>query len=200
MVILTKKNIPTKEDYKGYVSCIGGRSCYDEGKRIGETLSYTFYEHFGVHTNCIRPFNVYGPGMLQTDYRVLSNFALNILKNNPLRVFYPGTQTRTYCYVTDAIIGFFLVLLKGQAGETYNIGNNKPEVTVLDLAKKVKKNFDYKIKIKVIKYPPNYPKEEPQRRCPNLKKVQQQLGYVPKISLDNGLRKFFNWALVNYKI
>ena len=195
-----KKNIPTKEDYRGYVSSIGGRSCYDEGKRVGETLSYTYYERFGIHTNCIRPFNVYGPGMLRTDYRVLPNFALNILMKKPLRVFYPGTQTRTYCYVTDAIIGFFLVFLKGSPGEIYNIGNNKPEVTVFELANKVKNNLDTKVKIKIMKYPKDYPDEEPERRCPDLKKSKTQLGYYPKINLDEGLTKFFDWSFKNYKI
>ena len=194
-----KKNIPTNELYRGYVSTVGGRSSYDEGKRVGETLSYVFYDHFGVHTNCIRPFNVYGPGMLKSDYRVLPNFALNILKNQPLRVFFPGNQTRTYCYVTDAIIGFFLVFLKGRAGEIYNIGNNKPEISVHGLANIVRKIIDRKIKIKLMKYPTNYPDEEPQRRCPDLKKSTKELGYSPKVGLNEGLKNFFNWAFENYQ-
>ena len=194
------KNIPTSENYRGYVSSVGGRSCYDEGKRVGETLSYSYYEHFGIHTNCIRPFNIYGPGMLQTDYRVLPNFALNILNNKPLRVFYPGTQTRTYCYATDAIIGFFLVFLKGRPGEIYNIGNNNPEVTAFELAKMVKKNVNNKVKIKIMKYPKDYPNEEPQRRCPDLNKSRSELGYIPKVKLKDGLQKFFNWAFENYTV
>jgi len=193
------KHIPTPESYRGYVATTGGRSCYDEGKRIGETLSFAFYEHHGVHTNCIRPFNVYGPGMPQGDYRVLPNFALNILKNKPLKVFQPGTQTRTYCYVTDAMKGIFLVLLKGLPGEIYNIGIESPEITVLDLVKRVDKNTDKKIKYQLIGYPNDYPDEEPQRRCPDLKKSKIQLGYKPNQSLDGGLKKFFNWALENYK-
>ena len=191
---------PQKESYWGRVNPVGPRSCYDEGKRVGETLSYSYFEHFGVHTNCIRPFNIYGPGMLQTDYRVLPNFALNILNKKPLRVSHPGTQTRTYCYATDAIIGFFLVFLKGRPGEIYNIGNNKPEVTVFDLAKMVKKDINNEIKIKIMKYPKDYPDEEPERRCPDLNKSKKHLGYSPKVKLEDGLIKFFNWSFDNYKI
>ena len=194
-----KKHIPTPESYRGYVATTGGRSCYDEGKRIGETLSFAFHEHFGIHTNCIRPFNVYGPGMLQSDQRVLPNFALNILKNKPLKVFQPGTQTRTYCYVTDAMIGFFLVLLNGLPGEIYNIGTGSPEITVLDLVKRVDKNINKKINYQVIEYPDDYPDEEPQRRCPDLRKSRIQLGYKPNQNINNGLKKFFSWALENYK-
>ena len=194
-----KKNIPTPESYYGNVASTGGRSAYDEGKRIGETLSYSFFEHYGIHTNCIRPFNVFGPGMLQTDYRVLPNFALNILKKKPLRVFKPGTQTRTYCYSSDAIIGFFLVFLKGRPGEIYNIGNTKPEITAVHLAGIIKKNIKRSIKINVVKYPNDYPDKEPQRRCPDLNKSKTHLGYSPKIKLVDGLRKFFDWAFINYK-
>ena len=121
------KHVPMAESYSGNVSCQGPRACYDESKRVGETLCYIFHTKDGTHTNAIRPFNVYGPGMQETDYRVLPNFASRIKAGRPLSVYGSGNQTRAYCYVTDAMVGFFLVVLRGVAGEAYNIGIRNPK-------------------------------------------------------------------------
>ena len=104
------KNIPTKESYRGNVSCTGPRACYDESKRVGETLCNIYHSLHGVHTNTIRPFNVFGPGMQETDYRVLPNFASRIKGNIPLQIYGNGEQTRTFCYITDAMEGFIRVV------------------------------------------------------------------------------------------
>ena len=132
------KHVPMSESYRGNVSCQGPRACYDESKRVGETLSYIFQTTHGIKTNVIRPFNVFGPGMQETDYRALPNFASSIKANRPLSVYGSGEQTRTFCYITDAMVGFLLVLLKGVPGEAYNIGNPKPEISMLDLVKEIK--------------------------------------------------------------
>ncbi|MGH2670680.1 MAG: NAD-dependent epimerase/dehydratase family protein, partial [bacterium] len=129
------RHVPTPESYRGNISCLGPRACYDESKRLGETLCQIFHERHGVPATIVRPFNVYGPGMQETDYRVLPNFAGRILKQEPLHIYGSGVQTRTFCYVTDAVAGFLKVLLRGRRGEAYNIGNPVPEVSMLDLAK-----------------------------------------------------------------
>ena len=192
------KYVPTPESYRGNVSSQGPRSCYDESKRVGETLCYIFHSLYDVHTNIIRPFNIFGPGMQETDYRVLPNFASQIIKSIPLNLYGSGKQTRTFCYITDAIEGFLRVIAKGKPGETYNIGNSKPEISMLDLVKKLEKIYNKKIPFNLVDYPESYPADEPNRRAPDISKAKAQLGYDPKVSLEEGLTKFFNWAEENY--
>ncbi len=188
------KHVPMSESYRGNVSCQGPRACYDESKRVGETLSYIFHTNEGTHTNTIRPFNVYGPGMQETDYRVLPNFASCIKGGRPLNVYGTGNQTRTFCYITDAMIGFLLVILKGVPGEAYNIGNPKPEISMLDLVDRIKQVSDVNVEHNVVEYPDSYPADEPNRRAPDIRKAKLQLGYQPKIDLNEGLSRFINWS------
>lgn len=194
-----KSAVPTKENYNGNVSSIGPRSCYDESKRLGETFCYIYNSYYNVHTNIIRPFNVYGPGMKQKDYRIFPNFISNILNKKELKIYGSGNQTRTYCYVTDAIEGFLRVMIMGKSGEVYNIGNNKPEISVKDIIKIFKKVHDKKIKSKIVNYPKSYPDDEPLRRCPNIIKAKKDLSYHPLIDLETGLKKYLEWAKNNYK-
>lgn len=194
----TKKNVPTKETYKGNVSSMGPRACYDESKRLGETLCWIYSNYFKIHTNIIRPFNIYGPGMKQKDYRIFPNFMSNMLNKKYLKIYGSGNQTRTYCYITDAIEGFLRVISSGKNGEVYNVGNNKPEVSIFDIIKILKK-IDINIKYKKINYPKSYPDDEPQRRCPDLSKTKKHLKYKPKINLNEGLKLFYNWTKNNYK-
>lgn len=192
------KHVPMQESYRGNVSSMGPRACYDESKRVGETLCYIFHEFKGVHTNVIRPFNVYGPGMQENDYRVLPNFASRIKSGDPLHVYGQGGQTRTFCYLTDAIVGFLLVFLRGVPGDVYNIGNPKPEITILDLVKRIEGILGKKIPHDVIEYPDSYPADEPQRRAPDIRKARLQLDFEPEVDLDEGLRRFFAWTDRNY--
>jgi UDP-glucuronate decarboxylase len=192
------QNIPTKEEYWGNVSSLGPRACYDESKRVGETLCYIFNQQYGVKTNIVRPFNFYGPGMQEKDYRVLPNFASRIKAKKPLKVYGRGDQTRTFCYITDALTGLLQVILRGSLNEVYNIGNPEPEVSVIHLAEIINKILDYKISYDVIDYPDNYPNNEPNRRCPDIKKVQEHLGYNPQVKLEDGLKRFFSWTDLNY--
>ncbi len=192
------KHVPMQESYRGNVSSMGPRACYDESKRVGETLCYIFHEYNGVHTNIIRPFNVYGPGMQESDYRVLPNFASRIKAGDPLHVYGQGGQTRTFCYLTDALVGFLLVFLKGVAGEVYNIGNPKPEITILELVKRIEGVLGRDIPHDVIEYPDSYPADEPMRRAPDIRKAKLQLEYEPEVNLEEGLKRFLEWSDLNY--
>ena len=190
--------IPTPETYKGNVSSIGDRSCYDESKRIGETLSMAHFRVYKTPVRVVRPFNVYGPGMKGADYRVIPTFLAQGCRGEALTVHDKGNQTRTFCYVTDAIIGFFKVLLSGKDGEVYNVGNEDDEINMRSLADMVASEvFDNKVKVNLIKYPDAYPQDEPRRRCPDISKISKQLGYSPKVDLKTGLKRSYLWFREN---
>ena len=143
-----KKNIPTSENYNGNVSTIGPRACYDESKRLGETLSVTYNKIYNVPVKIVRPFNNYGPGLNINDKRVIPDFFNNILKNENIVLFSTGKDTRTFCYITDAIEGYLRVLLQGMNGQPYNIGNDKPEISIYNLANLIIKITNSNNKIK----------------------------------------------------
>lgn len=198
-------NIPTKETYNGNVSSMSDRSCYDESKRLGETLCH-IYSQQNVNAVIIRPFNFFGPLMEPTDYRVLPNFANNILNGKILQLYGDGQQTRTFCYISDGINGFFRTLLLGEAGQAYNIGNPEPEIKMSDILNmceeiyQEEKIFHPPITKKIIKIPDNYPVNgDPSRRCPDITKAKNDLFYHPQISLKIGLTKFLKWANENYQ-
>ena len=191
-------HVPTPESYRGNVAAQGPRACYDESKRVGETLCYVFHESKGLASNTIRPFNIYGPGMQETDYRVMPNFASLIKAGRPLHVYGSGAQTRTFCYVTDAMNGFLRVITDGVPGEAYNIGNPKPEISMLDLARRMEKAAGRKLETSLIEYPDSYPADEPQRRCPDITKARRQIGFEPRVGLDEGLRRFLGWTDKTY--
>lgn len=192
--------IPTKEDYPGRVSCNGSRCSYDEGKRVGEALASVYGAiHPELHTNVVRPFNVYGPGMLPTDYRVLPNFAKAVLNGQPMQVYGSGEQTRTYCYVTDFVDGVVRLLVKGQKGLAYNIGCGWPEVSVRELtdqirAATVQPGWRIADPMLLVPYPSVYPSDEPSRRRPDIARAREHLGYEPRVGLHEGLTRFLQWA------
>jgi UDP-glucuronate decarboxylase len=188
------KHVPMAESYRGNVSCQGPRACYDESKRVGETLCYIYHTKNGAKTNTIRPFNVFGPGMQETDYRVLPNFASRLKAKQPLNVYGSGNQTRTFCYITDAMVGFLLVVLKGVPGEAYNIGNPKPEISMVELVHSIQRVLGRPVDHNIIEYPDSYPADEPNRRAPDIRKARLQLDFEPAVSLDDGLDRFLTWA------
>jgi len=192
-----KKNIPTKETYNGNVSCIEDRSCYDEGKRVGETLCYFFKIKQKVNISIFRPFNVFGPGMPKNDYRVFPRFFNSIKQNQPITIFKNGKQTRTFCYVTDAITAMFLVIIKGNKF-VYNIGNDKPEISMTTLHKSIEKSIQKKVIYKNINYPKNYPQVEPLRRCPNISKIKEELNFKNRVGLLDSIRRFYFWTKKYY--
>jgi nucleoside-diphosphate-sugar epimerase len=197
------ENIPTPEDYCGYVSCTGPRACYDESKRYGETLCVNFARKYDLPIKIARPFNNYGPGLKITDKRVLPDFARNIIAGKDIIMLSDGSPTRTFCYVADAMVGYYKILVRGRSGEAYNIGVDDPEISMADLAQlSVKLShglFGYTGGvIHKISADRNYLKDNPSRRCPNINKARTELGYSPSISLEEGLRRSFMWYRHNY--
>lgn len=190
--------IPTKETYRGFVNSRGPRACYDESKRLGETLCWIYQTYFNVHATVARPFNVYGPGMMPKDFRVLPNFATSIAKNESLKVYGSGKQTRTFCYITDAIDGFTKILVESKTPDVFNIGNPTPEISMIDLAKLCVEISGTKSNFEIIKYPDSYPDDEPNRRCPDINKAKSELNFSPNVDLNDGLERFFTWTKQNY--
>ncbi len=186
------KNIPTKETYYGNVNSFGPRSCYDEGKRVGETLCYIYKTYLNTKVKIIRPFNVFGPGMSKNDDRVIPRFIRALKKNKPLTIYNHGKQTRSFCYITDAMLGFIKIIVHGKFGQIYNVGNDKEEVSMNKLASIIKVVSRKEIKIKNINYPNNYPSNEPMRRCPDLKKIKIDTNFKPINNLKNSLKKFID--------
>ena len=137
--------------------------------------------------------------MLKTDYRVLPNFGARIKEGKSLQIYGTGNQTRTFCYITDAIRGFLQVLVSGVPGEPYNIGNPSPEISMVDLAYEIGKILGKEVKFDIVEYPDSYPADEPNRRCPDITKAARQVGYEPSIPLQMGLKRFFDWVEEAYK-
>ena len=193
-----KENIPTKESYKGYVACQGPRACYDESKRMGEALCYVYNKYFNVHVNIIRPFNIYGPGMSKQDYRMMPNLMRAAIEKNKIQIYGDGNQTRTFCYIKDAIKAIYLIAEKGGFGETYNIGRMEPEISMKNLVKQFNISTKNNVEIELVEYPENYPKDEPLRRCPDVSKINIHLGYESEVSLDEGIKLTWDWASEKY--
>lgn len=145
-----------------------------------------------VPVKVVRPFNVYGPGMMPNDSRVVPRFLMSALKKEPLPVHAGGNQTRTFCYVSDAISGFFKVLLSKKSGEVYNVGNDQPEINMMTLAKTISELFDNIAEVKAVDYPDIYPQGDPRRRCPDLGKIKA-LGYAPQVDIAHGLKRTLEW-------
>lgn len=188
-----KKNIPTKEKFYGYVNSYGPRSCYDEGKRVGETLCYIYKNYFNTRVKIIRPFNVYGPGMEKLDYRVIPNIVKNLKEKKIMNIYGTGNQTRTFCYITDAINGFLQVIAKDNQNVIFNVGNDKNEISIIKLVKVVNKISKNGLKYRYMNNK-DYPGDEPQRRCPDLDQMRKLSNYKNKISLEEGIKRtiYFN--------
>ncbi len=198
----TPENIPTPETYLGNVSCTGPRSCYDEAKRFGETLCVNFPRHFGLPVKIARPFNNYGPGLKVTDRRVLPDFARDVLAGRDIVMLSDGAPTRTFCYAADAVVGYYKILVRGGAGEAYNIGVEEPEISVLELAERVsvlaRRLFGSTVRVeRGVSTDRDYLIDNPGRRCPTITKARTQLGYHPSISLDEGLERLLVWYAAN---
>lgn len=192
------KNIPTSEDYRGNVSCTGPRACYDESKRYGETLCVNFAKQYGLPIKIARPFNNYGPGLKITDGRALPDFCRNVLAGEDIVLLSDGAPTRTFCYVADAVIGYFKVLIHGRTGESYNIGTEEPEISIKQLAEMVIDistnilSYNGKLVFEVSS-DKEYLTDNPNRRCPLIGKAKKELGYSPSIDIHNGLERSLLW-------
>jgi len=195
-------NIPTAETYRGFVSCTGPRACYDESKRYGETLCVNFARQHKVPVTIARPFNNYGPGLKITDKRAPPDFANDILNGRDIILLSDGSPTRTFCYIADAVIGYYKVLFNGQAGEPYNIGNDSPEVSIREFAQlnvsvaKALLNYHGDVKF-ASSADAEYLTDNPHRRCPDIGKARSQLHYEPSVSLEDGIRRSLIWYSEN---
>lgn len=194
--------IPTPEHYRGNVSCTGPRACYDESKRFGETLCVTFARQHGVPVTMARPFNNYGPGLKITDRRVLPDFARDVLAGRDVVMFSDGSPRRTFCYSADAIVGYYKVLVRGRPGEPYNIGVDRPEISMAELAERVVRAardlFGYRGRVvRRASEEADYLADNPVRRCPDIAKAQEELGYAPTVLVDEGLRRSLVWYHYN---
>lgn len=179
---------PQKETYWGHVNPVGERSCYDESKRFAEALCMSYFRQYALDIRIARLFNTYGPNMEREDGRVVSNFIVQALQNQPITVYNEGKQTRSFSYVSDTVDGLIALSEKGTAGEIYNIGNDT-ERTIADVAQVVKKLTNSNSTITPIPYPDNVPGDDPQRRCPDLSKARTQLNYNPTTSFEDGITK-----------
>ncbi len=198
----TPENIPTPETYRGLVSCTGARACYDESKRYGETLCVNFAEQYKVPVKIARPFNNYGPGLKITDKRVLPDFARNVLNGENIVMFSDGSPTRTFCYIADAIVGYYKILTHGEPGEPYNIGVEDPEISIATLAEKIvalgRDLFGYEGEvIREVNEDQHYLSDNPNRRCPVIAKAREALDYEPEVAVDDGLRRTMIWYREN---
>ncbi len=187
--------IPTPESYWGNVSSTGPRSCYDEGKRFAEALCMAYYRTYGLDVRIIRIFNTYGPRLRSDGFygRVLSRFIEQALSGRDITVHGKGEQTRSFTYVTDTIHAVLLALKEPRMkGEVVNVGNPH-EVTILDLAKRVKASTHSNSNITFHPRPPH----DPQRRSPIITRANEILGWTPNVSLDEGLEKTVNWFKIH---
>ncbi|MDF1594331.1 MAG: SDR family oxidoreductase [Desulfobacterales bacterium] len=176
---------PQPESYHGNVNCIGPRSCYDEGKRCAETLFFDYHRQHKLKIKVARIFNTYGPQMHPNDGRVVSNFILQALRNEPITIYGDGTQTRSFCYVDDLIDG--LIRLMNSPDDItgpVNIGN-PDEFTMLELAQKIIQLTGSKSKIV---FQP-LPQDDPKQRRPDITLAKKQLEWKPRVKLEAGLQK-----------
>ncbi|MGA2541330.1 MAG: NAD-dependent epimerase/dehydratase family protein [Verrucomicrobiota bacterium] len=191
-------NIPTRETYRGNVSCTGPRSCYDESKRYGETLCVNFWQVHHVPVKIVRPFNNYGPGLKISDRRVLPDFFRDVLAGRNLVLLSDGRATRTFCYISDAINGYLRALLSGHQGESFNIGADAPEISMRALAEMVVKISGQHLRVEHRQSDdPKYLTDNPQRRCPSLEKSRRLLAYEPRVPLPTGLERMYQYYLAN---
>ena len=184
---------PQSEEYWGNVNPIGLRSCYDEGKRAAETLTFDYHRQFGTDIRVARIFNTYGPRMAPDDGRVVSNFIVQALTGEPITIYGDGTQTRSFCYVDDLIEGLVKLYFTEEIYEPVNLGNPQP-VNILNLAEEI---IDLtKSKSKIVMKP--LPTDDPKQREPMITKAEQILKWKPRVSRQEGLLKtidFFKLSL-----
>lgn len=179
---------PQPEGYWGYVNSVGIRSCYDEGKRVAETLMMDYHRQNKVDTRIARIFNTYGPRMLENDGRVVSNFIVQALRGQEITIYGTGKQTRSFCYVDDLIEGLIRLMNIDGANDPVNLGN-PDEFTIRELADEVARACNVSI---AIQYLP-LPEDDPQQRRPDTARAEQMLGWAPKIPLRQGLQRTVNY-------
>lgn len=185
------KFIPTPEDYRGFVSCTGPRACYDESKRLAETLCLSYFRSYKTPVKVVRPFNVYGPGQRLDDGRIIPDLVGAALRREPVVMFSDGRATRAFCYVTDAVVAMLHVLLSEADGEIFNVGNDSEEIEMREVAERIKLvagppwlRIEYKQSSDA-----NFVTDNPQRRCPDLRRLRERFAWKPEVGLTEGLQR-----------
>lgn len=179
------KEHPQKETYWGNTNSFGPRACYDESKRFAEAATYVYLQKYGLDARIIRIFNTYGPRMQKDDGRVISNFINQAIEEKPLTIYGDGTQTRSFCFVTDMVEGIYQAMFADKTkGEIFNLGNPE-EYSVKDLAQKILILTKSKSKIVFKDLPP----DDPKQRQPDIAKAKKYLDWEPKVSVGTGLKK-----------
>jgi len=179
---------PQPESYWGHVNPIGLRSCYDEGKRVAETLAMDYHRQNKVDIKIVRIFNTYGPHMALNDGRVVSNLVIQALREEPLTIYGEGLQTRSFCYVSDLIEGLCSIMHSENILGPLNLGNPE-EHTILELAEIILKLTQSS---STREHKP-LPSDDPIRRCPDISSVKEKIGWTPKIELEQGLQKTIDY-------
>ncbi len=174
---------PQAETYLGNVNCTGPRACYDEGKRIAETLAFDYHRVHGLSVRVARIFNTYGPRMVANDGRVVTNFIHQALRSEPLTVYGDGSQTRSFCYVDDLVAGL-LALMASNCAQPVNLGN-PTELTVKELAERIIARLNPEL---TVHYQP-LPVDDPRQRRPDISRAQRELGWMPQVPLEEGLTR-----------
>ena len=184
-------HIPTPEDYRGQVSCTGPRACYDESKRLAETLCMTYHRQYRTPVKIVRPFNVYGPGQRLDDGRIVPDLVGAAVRREPVVLYSDGRATRSFCYVSDAVTAMWLVLLSDADGEVFNVGNDAEEISMARAAERLREvagppllDIRYRESADA-----DFVTDNPQRRCPDLSRLRGRFPWEPRVDLSEGLRR-----------
>jgi UDP-glucuronate decarboxylase len=181
---------PQPEDYYGNVNTVGERSCYDEGKRVAETLIYEYRRKYGLDIKTVRLFNTYGPYMDIDDGRVITNFIKQIMAKQPVQIYGDGSQTRSFCYVDDLMDGLFAIMASEEQGPI-NLGNPYCEFTLIQLVHVFEKVMGQHIAVQYLPATENDPKQ----RKPDITKAHDAVGFNPSIDLEDGLKRLVHHFL-----
>ena len=189
--------VPMNEEYYGNVAINGPRACYDEAKRFGETMCYVFNKEFDMRIVSVRPFNNYGPGIKLNDARAPADFANSIINKKAIEIYSDGSDTRTFTYISDAIVGYLKALYYGKF-DYFNIGMDKPEIRISLLAKifveEGRKIFNQETEVRYLKSPDaDYLVNNPKRRVPDIAKAREKLRFNPKVTVNNGVSRFLQY-------
>lgn len=197
-----QEDIPINEDTFGFLNPCSVRACYAESKRMGENICVSYHTQYGVNTKIVRPFHTYGPGMALDDGRVFADFVANVVKNQDIILKSDGSAIRSFCYLSDATLGFLMVLLEGENGQAYNIGNPKEEYSILELANKIAgiyPNLGIKVVNQVSSRNDNYLESPIKLNTPNINKIMK-LGWRPEISVQTGFKRTIDSFLEELKL
>ena len=179
---------PQPESYWGNVNCIGARSCYDEGKRVAETLMMDYHRQNQVDIRIVRIFNTYGPRMALNDGRVISNFIIQALRGELLTIYGDGSHTRSFCYISDMVEGLVAMMEQGDFIGPINLGNPH-EISILELAESVIKTTGSSARIEYHPLPP----DDPAKRCPDISLAKSKLNWQPKVDFETGLSETIDY-------